>query len=230
MIAMSNMPISWTTADAGAREANFRRGELGALLRARRLQLGKGREAVAEAAEVSVDLYARLERGKPIPVSAAALGRIAVAVQLDPDQTRYAQNLARPQAGGTEPHETDRPCDVAQLLDGFRAGPAYVVNARWDLMGWNGLFEAMNPAFAGAARAGSPNLLRAIFVEPFGTTAAARLGANGTSFRSDVPDGNIVDHEHCRLRGVDRRADRDQLRLRGVLVGTRGQLLVGSDR
>jgi transcriptional regulator with XRE-family HTH domain len=166
MMAMSNMPQSWTVSDADAREANFRRGELGALMRAKRRQLGGSRERLAEAAEVSVDLYARLERGRSIPVSTAALSRIAVALHLDPDETRYIRNLARPQIHGAAAHEPDRPCDVAQLLDGFRAGPAYVVNARWDLLGWNDLFEAMNPEFAAAARAGSPNLLRAIFVEP----------------------------------------------------------------
>jgi transcriptional regulator with XRE-family HTH domain len=166
MMAMSNMPQSCTVSDAGAREANFRRGELGALLRARRQQLGSSRERLAEAAEVSVDLYARLERGQPLPVSIAALSRIAVALDLNPDETRYIQNLTRPQIRGAAPHESVRSCDVAQLLDGFRAGPAYVVNARWDLLKWNDLFETMNPAFAAAARAGSPNLLRAIFVEP----------------------------------------------------------------
>jgi transcriptional regulator with XRE-family HTH domain len=192
-MAMSNMPQSWTVSDADAREANFRRGELGALLRARRHQLGSSRERLAEAAEVSVDLYARLERGGPIPVSVAALCRIAVALHLDPDETRYIRNLARSQSRGATAHETDRPCDVAQLLDGFRAGPAYIVNARWDLLGWNDLFEAMNPTFAVAARAGSPNLLRAIFLEPSERLRQrdwARTARRATAmFRMDASSG-----------------------------------------
>ncbi|HET7399445.1 MAG TPA: helix-turn-helix transcriptional regulator [Intrasporangium sp.] len=126
---------------------------LGDFLRARRLQLApedvgirreKGRrpkglrqEEVAELADISVAYYGFIERGRDLRPSRAVLDALARALRLPADERAHLHSLAKrgPARRAAEPEElTD---EVEELLEALDPNPAYVVGARWDVLGGN---------------------------------------------------------------------------------------------
>jgi transcriptional regulator with XRE-family HTH domain len=146
-----------TPAQAGIREFG----------RARRVP-GLKREEVAMLAGVSTEYYARLERGDLRGASDSVLNALARALQLDDAERLHLFDLARAtgpsgrvNARVTRP--TVRP-SVARLLDTMSATPAYVRNARFDIV------TANQPCFALYAGVLTPdalpfNLARFIFLD-----------------------------------------------------------------
>src|ERR1700758_3282878 len=110
---------------------------------------GLRREEVALLAGVSIDYYTRLERGRAAGVSDSVLEGIVRALQLDEAERAHLFDLARaaapaapraPRRPGSQPGRDPgiRP-SVRRILDSMTATPAYVRNARMDILAANRL-------------------------------------------------------------------------------------------
>ena len=130
---------------------------------------GLRREEVALLAGVSIDYYVRMERGHLAGVSDAVLEGLARALQLDEAERDHLFDLARasePQPArlrrSKEPGVT---ASVQQVLDAITDAPAWVRNARHDLLAANRLARALyTPLLAGPRR--PANNARFIYLDP----------------------------------------------------------------
>jgi PAS domain-containing protein len=131
-----------------------RRLELGAFLRRRREALepesvgitrgrrriakGLRREEVAALADIGAVWYTWLEQGRPINIAEETLRRVVTVLRLSGEEIAYVFNLA----GKLVPAEhADHLVfgispEVQATLDAF-AGPASVMNLRYDVIAWN---------------------------------------------------------------------------------------------
>jgi transcriptional regulator with XRE-family HTH domain len=166
-------------------DENRRRLELKAFLRARRAAIapeaagvprgkrrlapGLRREELAAIAGVGVTWYTWLEQGREINVSPETLGRIARALRLSPSDEVYFFTLAgvAPPAGATRRVSPDaRDIEGLQrLVDGFVAGPAVVFDARFDVVVFNGIWDALY-ALQDAVGPYACNHIWRMFVDP----------------------------------------------------------------
>ncbi|MFE2092768.1 helix-turn-helix transcriptional regulator [Streptomyces sp. NPDC059460] len=116
----------------------------------RRRVPGLRRSEVAALADVSVEYYAKLERGNLAGVSPAVLEAVARALQLDDAERSHLLHLAQAADGSdalTRPwRRTTRQWtphrSLQWTLDAITAGPAFVRNARMDLLAANQLARA----------------------------------------------------------------------------------------
>ena len=131
------------------------RRELGAFLRARREALrpesssrpggssrrrtpGLRREEVAELAGIGMSWYTRLEQGKDVQLSPRALRGVSDALRLTAAQREYVFALARGETLGVEPAPVATVSATLQdVLDAQGPNPAYITDARMNLMAWN---------------------------------------------------------------------------------------------
>ncbi|GCD92860.1 helix-turn-helix transcriptional regulator [Embleya hyalina] len=141
----------------------------------RRRVSGLRRSEVAALADVSVEYYAKLERGNLAGVSPAVLEAVARALRLDDAERAHLLNLAhtatgadaltRPRRRATRswnPHPSLR-----WTLDAVTGGLAFVRNGRMDLLAANALGRAFYAdIYAGGGH--RPNLARFIFLDPAG--------------------------------------------------------------
>lgn len=108
---------------------------------------GLRREEVALLAGVSVDYYNRLERGNLQGVSDSVLDSISRALQLDEAEHAHLFDLAR--AANTSPTKRRRVSphavrpSIQRLLDAITEAPAWVRNARHDILAANRLGYAL---------------------------------------------------------------------------------------
>ena len=133
---------------------------------------GLRREEVAMIAGVSVDYYARLERGNLNGVSDEVLAAIARALQLDEAETAHLFDLARaaramasasPRRRSMSPQQV-RP-SVQRLLDAWIGVPAWIRNERMDFLAANQLGHALySEVFADPVR--PANNARFVFLNP----------------------------------------------------------------
>ncbi|AXG81828.1 helix-turn-helix transcriptional regulator [Streptomyces paludis] len=133
---------------------------------------GLRREEVALLAGMSVDYYVRLERGNLAGASDSVLESLAHALQLDEAERTHLYDLARAAAPSgrraTVPAARVRPT-VLRLLDSMTDVPAYVRNARFDILAANTLGRALyaplfdSPLFA---QRGPVNSARFLFLDP----------------------------------------------------------------
>jgi transcriptional regulator with XRE-family HTH domain len=137
----------------------------------RRRVPGLRREEVASLAGVSFDYYARLERGNLAGVSDSVLEALARALRLDDAERQHLFDLARAASGpARRPRSTStgvsrvRPA-VLSILNGMTGTPAYVRNARMDILAANELCLAL---YLGVLKAEDlpVNLARFIFLDP----------------------------------------------------------------
>ncbi|MFI6678055.1 helix-turn-helix domain-containing protein [Kribbella sp. NPDC050470] len=135
---------------------------------------GLRREEVALLAGVSVEYYARLERGHLGGVSDSVLNAIADALRLNEAERQHLSDLAR--TAGASPRtarrrrttEEVRP-GILAILESLTESPAFVRNGRLDLLASNELGRAMfAPVFATASR--PANLARFNFLDPAART------------------------------------------------------------
>jgi len=131
---------------------------------------GLRREEVAMLAGVSVDYYARLERGQLAGASESVLEALARALRLDDAERQHLHDLAR--SGDTTPRPQRRPRPspaprpaVLALLAGLTTVPAYVRNARMDVLAANPLCQALYDGVLDD-RSLPLNLGRYLFLEP----------------------------------------------------------------
>ncbi|MEH0468259.1 helix-turn-helix transcriptional regulator [Streptomyces sp. B21-097] len=138
-----------------------RRTELKEFLRSRRARLqpedsglpsygrrrvpGLRREELAQLAGVSYAYYARLEQGYGETMSAEVMDAIARALRLNEEEREHLVRLARPErrsaTQAAPPQQRLRP-SVQHLLDALGV-PAYVVDRRLNILGWNRLATAV---------------------------------------------------------------------------------------
>ena len=131
------------------------RGELAQFLRNRRARLrppdvglpegpgrrtpGLRRQEVAELAAISIDYYIRLEQARGPRPSRQVLGALARALLLTADERAYLFDLAgeaHPPAGGPT---REVPVAVRNLLATLTDTPAYVMDAKYEVLAWNDL-------------------------------------------------------------------------------------------
>ncbi|MGW5100740.1 helix-turn-helix transcriptional regulator [Streptomyces sp. NPDC004100] len=138
----------------------------------RRRVPGLRRSEVAALADMSVEYYAKLERGNLAGVSPSVLEAVARALRLDDAERAYLLHLAQA-ADGTDALTRPRRRAARQwaprsslqwTLDAITAGPAFVRNGRLDLLAANPLARAFYAdLFAGPQ---PPNLARYNFLDP----------------------------------------------------------------
>ncbi|MFJ8634220.1 helix-turn-helix transcriptional regulator [Streptomyces sp. NPDC093568] len=148
-----------------SRRGRIRPEDLGLPSYGRRRVPGLRREEVAQLAGVSVDYYVRLEQGRGQHVSDAVLDAVARVLQLDETEHAYLRTVARPRRRGARRPEAARVrTGVQALLDSMDRTPAFVMNARMDVLAWNSLADAMN-GYSRTAPA-DRNIPRQVFLDP----------------------------------------------------------------
>lgn len=132
----------------------------------RRRTLGLRREEVAQLARISATWYARLEQGKKVTPSGAALGRIADVLQLGPAERAYLFQVARRVdsngAANMDGGLATKAIESCVLAISF---PAFVVDKYWTLLSWNTALADLLPAWLESSER---NILRFMFRDPSG--------------------------------------------------------------
>ena len=109
---------------------------------------GLRRNEVAMLADVSVEYYAKIERGNLSGVSDGVLEAVARALQLDDAEREHLFDLARIAHGASEPVRRRKPKmwvprpSLLRALDVITYGPAFVRNGRMDILATNPLGAA----------------------------------------------------------------------------------------
>ena len=155
-----------------SRRARITPGQVGLVAYGRNRRVpGLRREEVAMLAGVSIDYYTQLERGKLTGVSDSVLDAVAGALQLDEAERAHLFDLARAANRPPRARRTVRPQvrpGVRQIVDAMTEAPAFVRNARMDVLYANRLATALfSQAFEGPDR--PVNLARFRFLDPRAT-------------------------------------------------------------
>jgi transcriptional regulator with XRE-family HTH domain len=128
-----------------SRRARLRPEDVGLPSYGRRRVPGLRREELAQLAGVSYAYYARLEQGYGETMSADVLDAVALALRLTVEEREHLVRLAQPErqsaTQAAPPQQRLRP-SVQHLLDALGV-PAYVVDRRLDILGWNRLATAV---------------------------------------------------------------------------------------
>lgn len=102
-----------------------------------RRRRGLRRAEVAELAQISVAYYGFIERGRDLRPSRAVLDALARALRLDSRERSELHSLAG-NARTRRPLEPEIISEeLEELIDAIDPNPAYVVGARWDILGAN---------------------------------------------------------------------------------------------
>lgn len=134
---------------------------------------GLRRAEVAMLADVSVEYYAKLERGHIAGASSAVLDAISRALQLDDTERAHLLDLARaadgiPSSGRPRRRPARQAASRPTLqwaLEAVTGGIAFVRNPRQDLLATNALGRAFySPLIGDGGR--TPNLARFQFLDP----------------------------------------------------------------
>ena len=132
---------------------------------------GLRREEVAMLAGVSVDYYTKLERGNFGSVSEGVLEALVRALQLDEAEREHLFHLATATATIRPGRRQAAPQTVRQavqrVVDGLVDAPAFVRNARRDLLASNALGRALySPMYEGVEARQTVNTVRFLFFNP----------------------------------------------------------------
>lgn len=130
----------------------------------RRRTPGLRREELAQLAGISVTWYTWLEQGRRIRVSERSLDGLARALRLDATERRHLFALAEQPAAGLTSVDHEVSPQVHHVLEAITA-PAYIINARWDVLAWNPAAVNVFGNF-GAVPAEQRNLLWLVFADP----------------------------------------------------------------
>jgi transcriptional regulator with XRE-family HTH domain len=133
---------------------------------------GLRREEVALLAGISVEYYTRLERGNAAGVSDSVLDGLARALQLDEAERAHLVHLVRTTStvapARRRPAQERVRLSVQRILDAMTDTPAFVRNARLDVLASNRLGHAFySELFADRAR--PVNSARFLFLNPRAT-------------------------------------------------------------
>jgi len=136
----------------------------------RRRAAGLRRQEVAQLAGMSVDYYIRLEQARGPNPSGQILAALARAMMLTADERDYMFRLA-----GANPPVATRPAvgispGLRSLLDSMPDTPAYLVDAKYDVLAWNRLATYFIGDMSGVP-AGDRNMIRWMFRLPADETS-----------------------------------------------------------
>ncbi|MBP0459371.1 helix-turn-helix transcriptional regulator [Streptomyces montanisoli] len=140
----------------------------------RRRVPGLRRSEVAALADMSVEYYAKLERGNLAGASPAVLESLARALRLDEAERAHLLNLAQA-ADGSDALTRPRRRSTRQgtprrslqwTLDAITAGPAFVRNGRLDVLAANRLARAVYSDVYASPATNQANLARFNFLDP----------------------------------------------------------------
>lgn len=150
-----------------SRRARLRPEDMGLPSYGRRRVPGLRREELAQLAGVSYAYYARLEQGYGETMSAEVLDAVARALRLSEEEREHLVRLAQPERQSATraavPPQRLRP-SVQNLLDTLCV-PAYVVDRRLNIQGWNRLATAVFGDW-GPLLPEERNTARLIFLSP----------------------------------------------------------------
>ncbi|HEX4205590.1 MAG TPA: helix-turn-helix transcriptional regulator [Ktedonobacteraceae bacterium] len=133
---------------------------------ARRRTPGLRREELAQLAGIGLTWYTRLEQGKDIIVSPQVIESLARIFDLNAAERQYLFVLAREQVpADPHPFTSQMSPQLQSVLDTMGNTPAYIINLRWDIVGWN---QAMGHVFSDLAvfALHERNILRSLFTNP----------------------------------------------------------------
>lgn len=130
---------------------------------------GLRREEVALLAGVSIDYYVRMERGNLGGASDAVLDGVATALQLDEAERAHLYDLARSAQPGPARQRRTKATGLTegmqQILDAITDAPAWIRNARHDMLAANRLALALySPVLADPRR--PANNARFVYLDP----------------------------------------------------------------
>lgn len=152
-----------------SRRAKLTPGQAGLNDSGQRRVPGLRRSEVAMLADVSVEYYAKIERGHLAGVSDSVLDAVVRALQLDDAEREHLFDLARVANGAAEPVRRRKPKrwvareSLTRALDVITNGPAFVRNGRMDILATNLLGRAFyDRVFDGP---GAGNLARFNFLD-----------------------------------------------------------------
>src|SRR5215468_5775807 len=131
----------------------------------RRRTPGLRRQEVAQLAGMSVDYYIRLEQARGPRPSRQVLAALARALMLTADEREYLFRVA-----GESPPEAAGPSrevspGIRNLIDSLHDTPAYVVDAKYDVLAWNTLATHFIGDLSGFAES-DRNMIRWVFRLP----------------------------------------------------------------
>lgn len=148
-----------------SRRARVQPADVGLEAGVRRRTPGLRREEVARLAGMSVDYYIRLEQGRGPRPSRQILGAMARALRLTDDERAHLFNLAgEPPAPPPGPPQ-EVPAGILHLLQRLDDTPAYVLDAKYDVLAWNDMAAALITDFS-ALEPRDRNPMRALFLRP----------------------------------------------------------------
>ncbi|GAA2296597.1 helix-turn-helix transcriptional regulator [Streptomyces caniferus] len=130
----------------------------------RRRTPGLRREEVAQLSGVSVTWYTWLEQARDITVSRQVLMSLARALMLSAVERRHLFALAGVPLPERPPGRGPGPA-LQRLVDALEPNPAYLLDANWDLVGWNRA-EAGLIGDPGQLEPAERNLLWLVFTDP----------------------------------------------------------------
>ncbi|RDI54118.1 helix-turn-helix transcriptional regulator [Nocardia mexicana] len=163
--------------------------------RRRRRTPGLRREEVAWLADISANYYERLEQARAPRPSPQVIAALAEALRLGPDEQRYLTHLAGHELGRPGVPDDEVPPGVLRMLERFTEIPAYVLNARYDVLAWNTLAASLIGDFASER-----NLLRLAF-----GTRLAQVSCGGLDGEAQFARQAVAELRAAALRYPDDR-------------------------
>ncbi|MBX6356720.1 MAG: helix-turn-helix domain-containing protein [Micromonosporaceae bacterium] len=147
------------------RRSRVQPGDVGLSAGLRRRTPGLRREEVARLAGISVDYYTRLEQARGPRPSRQVLGALARALRLAEDERKHLYHLAGEVPGPVGGPSRDVPVGILRLLDRLDDTPAFVLDAKYDVLAWNHMAVALLGDFA-AIPEPDRNLVWQVFCGP----------------------------------------------------------------
>ena len=126
-----------------SRRALIQPADVGLETGQRRRTPGLRREEVARLTAISANYYTRLEQARGPRPSCTVLHSLARALRLSDAERRYLFNLVQEGAAYRVGPPQDVPAGILHLLDRLDDTPAYVMDAKWDILAWNAMAAAL---------------------------------------------------------------------------------------
>ncbi|MEO3741899.1 helix-turn-helix transcriptional regulator [Plantactinospora sp. B5E13] len=126
-----------------SRRAGISPADVGLPAGPRRRTPGLRREEVAGLAGISVDYYTRLEQARGPRPSRQVISALARALRLYDAERAHLHHLVGEQPAPPAGPSPQVPAGVRHLLDRLDDTPAYVIDAKYDILAWNPMAAAL---------------------------------------------------------------------------------------
>lgn len=126
-----------------SRRALIQPADVGLEIGERRRTPGLRREEVARLAAISANYYTRLEQARGPRPSCTVQHSLARALRLSDTERSYLFSLVQEGAAYRPGPPQDVPAGILHLLDRLDDTPAYVMDAKWDILAWNPMAAAL---------------------------------------------------------------------------------------